>query len=127
MKRGKILSLFALMLGLGAALSRAVIASEVPTSSAMTNYIQNARTPEDHEHIASLYDLRAFRAQSTADGYARQFECQHSQATTLQRRGVRFPGFGIIGSVGSTIGIWSNRMMNAKAVRNVELPCSMRG
>jgi hypothetical protein len=92
MKRYKILPLFALMLGIGVPLLNPAIAAEPPASSAMTNYIQNARTPEDHEHIASLFDLQAAKAQSIADGYARQFECQHSQATTLQKRGVRYPG-----------------------------------
>jgi hypothetical protein len=92
MKRYKILPLFALMLGIEVPLLNPAIAAEPPASSAMTNYIQNARTPEDHEHIASLFDLQAARAQSIADGYARQFECRHSQATTLQKRGVRFPG-----------------------------------
>jgi hypothetical protein len=92
MKHYKILPLFALMLGIGVPLLNPAIAAEPRASSAMSNYIQNARTPEDHEHIASLFDLQAARAQSIADGYARQFECQHLETTTLQRRGVRFPG-----------------------------------
>jgi hypothetical protein len=90
MKRYKILALLALILGIGAPFS--VIAADVPGSSTITNYIQNARTPEDHEHIASLFDAQAVRAQSIADGYADMFVCQHSQATILQKRGVRFPG-----------------------------------
>ncbi len=58
----------------------------------MTNHVQNARTPDDHEHAAALFELQAVRAQSIADSYTDQFTCRHSQATALQRRGVRFPG-----------------------------------
>jgi hypothetical protein len=87
----KVLPLFTLMLGIGAALSNPAIASGTPTSPPMTNYIQNARTPADHKHIASLFELQAVRAQSIADSYAAdQFTCRHSQATALQRRGERF-------------------------------------
>jgi hypothetical protein len=57
----------------------------------MANYVQNARTPEDHEHIASLFELQAVQAESVADSYADQFTCQNSQTAQLQRRGARFP------------------------------------
>jgi hypothetical protein len=92
MQHGKLLSLPLMMLAIVVVSSNRVIASESLTSSAMTNYVQSARTSEDHEHIASLFELQAVRAQSIADSYVDQFTCRHSQATALQARGVRFPG-----------------------------------
>src|ERR1700730_10234677 len=40
---------------------------------------------------------------------------------------VRFAGIRMIVSIGSAIRIWSNRMMDSKAVRDVKFPGSMRG
>jgi hypothetical protein len=92
MNRRKTLCIFALILGIGAALSQLVLASDTPITSSMTNYVTNARTAEDHEYIAALFELRAVKAQSMAESYTDRFNCWHSQATALQRRGVRFPG-----------------------------------
>jgi hypothetical protein len=94
MTRTMTLPVFALIMGLVTVFAKAVIAAEPPTASAMSSHIQNARTPEDHEYIASIFDIEAARAQSVADsdGTANQFTCQHSQAVELQRRGVRFSG-----------------------------------
>jgi hypothetical protein len=92
MKRGKTLPIFTLILGIGAALSQLVLASDTPIPASMTNYVTNARTSEDHEYIAALFELQAVNAQSIADSYTDQFNCWHSQAAALQRRGVRFPG-----------------------------------
>jgi hypothetical protein len=94
MKRTVTLPVFALIMGLVTAFAKPVIAAEPPTASAMTSYIQNARTPEDHEYIASIFHIAAVTAESIADSYgaANQFTCQHSQAAELQRHGVRFSG-----------------------------------
>ncbi|HJU12813.1 MAG TPA: hypothetical protein VJ728_18160 [Candidatus Binataceae bacterium] len=92
MKLARTLPAFALMLGLGVASASPVFAADVARTSTMTNYAQNARTAEDHEHIASIYDLQADNAESVADSYATQFKCQHSRAAELQSRGAQFAG-----------------------------------
>ena len=91
MTHTKILPIFVLMLGAATAIPYLAIASDTPASSLMTNYIQNARTAEDHEHIAALFDLQAAAAESIADKYTDEFKCQHSRATGLQTLGVQFP------------------------------------
>ena len=87
----KILLSCLLSLALGPVPASFVIASDTPASSTMADYIDNARTPEDHEYIASQFEQLAARAQSVADSYTNPFTCRHSHATALQMRGVRFP------------------------------------
>jgi len=65
-------------------------ADEPATSSAITHYIQNARTPEDHQAIAAYFDSEAARATATAEQY-KEFNCHRSQSTELQRSGTQFP------------------------------------
>jgi hypothetical protein len=60
-----------------------------PDPSAIANYIQNARTPEDHEAIAAHFDSEAVQAKATAEQY-NEFNCHHSKATELQKSGARF-------------------------------------
>lgn len=90
MKRNRSVPLFALMLGIGAALSLPAIAfAQAP--SPMANYAQTAQTPEDHEHTASLYEHHAAKADSFASNYTDRFGCIHAKSTELQRNGARFP------------------------------------
>ena len=65
------------------------LADEPATSSAITHYIQNARTPEDHEAIAVHFDSEAAQAMATAEQYT-EINCYHSTTTELQRNGTRF-------------------------------------
>jgi hypothetical protein len=91
MKRNRLVPLFALTLGIGAALSPAAIAFGQESSSAIGAYSQSARTLEDHQHAASLFEQRAAKAQSLADQYSDRFGCIQAKSTELQREGSRFP------------------------------------
>ena len=81
-------ALFA-VLAMAAPLSISAFADEPATSSAIAHYIQNARTPEDHEAIAAHFDSEAVRARAMADQY-QEINCHHSKATELQQSGTRF-------------------------------------
>jgi hypothetical protein len=81
-------ALFA-VLAMAAPLSISAFADEPATSSAIAHYIQNARTPEDHEAIAAHFDSEAAQAMATAEQYT-EFNCHHSKATELQKSGTRF-------------------------------------
>jgi hypothetical protein len=76
-------------LALAAPLSVSAFADEPATSSAIAHYIQNARTPEDHEAIAVHFDSEAAQAMATAEQYT-EFNCHHSKTTELQKSGTRF-------------------------------------
>jgi hypothetical protein len=80
-------ALFA-MLATAAPLSVWANAAE-PVPSAISQYIHNARTPEDHEAIAAHFDSEAVQATATAEQY-NEFNCHHSKATELQKSGTRF-------------------------------------
>jgi hypothetical protein len=60
-----------------------------PGPSAIANYIQNARTPEDHEAIAAHFNSEAVQAKAMAEQY-NECNCHHSKATELQKSGARF-------------------------------------
>src|SRR5260370_38300637 len=81
-------ALFA-VLAMAAPLSISAIAHEPADSSAIAHYIQNARTPEDHEAIAANFDSEAAQAMAMSDQY-QEFNCHHSKATELQKSGTRF-------------------------------------
>ena len=81
-------ALFA-VLAMAAPLSISAFADEPATSSAIAHYIQNARTPEDHEAIAAHFDSEAAQAMATAEQYT-EFNCHHSKTTELQKSGTRF-------------------------------------
>ena len=81
-------ALFA-VLAMAAPLSISAFADEPATSSAIGHYIQNARTPEDHEAIAAHFDSEAVQARATAEQY-KEFNCHHSKTTELQKSGTRF-------------------------------------
>jgi hypothetical protein len=83
-----IAALFA-VLAMAAPLSISAFADEPATSSAIAHYIQNARTPEDHEAIAGHFDSEAAQAMATAEQYT-EFNCHHSKTTELQKSGTRF-------------------------------------
>jgi hypothetical protein len=83
-----IAALFA-VLAMAAPLSISAFADEPATSSAIAHYIQNARTPEDHEAIAAHFDSEAAQAMATAEQYT-EFNCHHSKTTELQKSGTRF-------------------------------------
>jgi predicted aconitase len=76
-------------LAMAAPLSVSAVAAEPVTSSGMAHYIQNARTPEDHEAIAAHLDSEAAQAMAMAEQY-REFNCHHSKATELQKSGTPF-------------------------------------
>ena len=76
-------------LAIAAPLSVLAFADEPATSSAIAHYIQNARTPEDHEAIAAHFDSEAVQAGAMAEQY-QEINCHHSKATELQRSGTRF-------------------------------------
>jgi hypothetical protein len=76
-------------LAMTAPLSVSAVAAEPVTSSAIARYIQNARTPEDHEAIAAHFDSEAVQAMAMAEQYS-EFNCHHSKATELQKSGTRF-------------------------------------
>ena len=76
-------------LALAAPLSVSAFADEPATSSAIAHYIQNARTPEDHEAIAAHFNSEAVQAKAMAEQY-NEFNCHHSKATELQKSGARF-------------------------------------
>ena len=80
-----IAALFA-VLAMAAPLSISAFADEPATSSAIAHYIQNARTPEDHEAIAAHFDSEAAQAMTTAEQYT-EFNCHHSKTTELQKSG----------------------------------------
>jgi Transposase DDE domain len=73
-------------LAMAALLSISAFADEPATSSAIAHYIQNARTPEDHEAIAGHFDSEAAQAMATAEQYT-EFNCHHSKTTELQKSG----------------------------------------
>ena len=75
-------------LAMTAPLVSAVAAEPVPSSD-IAHYIQNARTPEDHEAIAAHFDSEAVQAMAMAEQY-NEFNCHHSKATELQKSGTRF-------------------------------------
>jgi predicted aconitase len=75
-------------LAMAAPLSVWADASE-PASSAIANYIHNARTPEDHEAIAAHFDSEEVQAKAMAEQY-NEFHCHHSKATELQKTGTPF-------------------------------------
>ena len=81
-------ALFA-VLAMAASLSLSAFADEPATSSAIAQYINNARTPEDHEAIAAHFDSEAAQAMATAEQYT-EFNCHHSKTTELQKSGTRF-------------------------------------
>ena len=72
-----------------APLSVSAVAAEPVTSSAIAHYIQNARTPEDHEAIAAHFDSEAVQARAMAEQY-QETNCHPSKATELQKSGARF-------------------------------------
>jgi hypothetical protein len=76
-------------LAIAVPLSVSALADEPATSSAIAHYIQNARTPEDHEAIAAHFDSVAAQAMATAEQYT-EFNCHHSKTTELQKSGTRF-------------------------------------
>jgi hypothetical protein len=76
-------------LAIAAPLSVSAVAAEPVPSSDIAHYIQNARTPEDHEAIAAHFDSEAVQAMAMADQY-QEFNCHHSKATELHRTGTRF-------------------------------------
>src|SRR6266436_9487700 len=80
-------ALFA-VLAMAAPLSVWADAAELDPSG-IANYIENARTPEDHEAIAAHFDSEAVKAKATAEQY-NEFNCHHSKATELQKTGTRF-------------------------------------
>jgi hypothetical protein len=77
------------VLAIAIPLPTSAVADEPATSSAIANYIQNARTPEDHEAIAAHFDLEAAQQTAIAEQYA-EFNCHHSKATELQKSGTQF-------------------------------------
>jgi len=81
-------ALFA-VLAMAAPLSISAFADEPATSSAIAHYIENARTPEDHEAIAAHFDSEAVRAMAIAEQYT-EFNCHHPKTTELQKSGTRF-------------------------------------
>jgi hypothetical protein len=81
-------ALFA-VLAMAAPLAISAFADEPVTSSAIAHYIQNARTPEDHEAIGAHFDSEAAQAMATAEQYT-EFNCHHSKTTELQKSGTRF-------------------------------------
>jgi hypothetical protein len=76
-------------LAIAAPLLASAVAAEPVPSSDIAHYIQNARTPEDHEAIAAHFDSEAVQAMAMAEQY-NEFNCHLSKATELQKSGTRF-------------------------------------
>ncbi|HZO80133.1 MAG TPA: hypothetical protein VFB33_00430 [Candidatus Binataceae bacterium] len=72
-------------------LSFPATAAEPGPSSAIANYAENAKTPEDHEAIAHHFDTQAAKARAAAASFDLH-DCEHAKSTELQRSGARFPG-----------------------------------
>jgi hypothetical protein len=91
MKRSSILTAAAIMVVIGLALSVPATASEPEVQPAMTNYIQNVRTPEDHEALAAYFEAEATKAHSFAEGFDIH-DCEHFQTMELQKSRSTFVG-----------------------------------
>ncbi|HZO81770.1 MAG TPA: hypothetical protein VFB33_08745 [Candidatus Binataceae bacterium] len=65
-------------------------AQETVTSTNIGNYIQNAKTAEDHEAIAAYYEAEATKARKAAESYHNQYDCYVKETTERQLKGERF-------------------------------------
>lgn len=80
----------ALLLAVAALLPTGGFAQETVTSTNIGNYIQNAKTAEDHEAIAAYYEAEAVNARKAAEGYHNQYDCYVKETSARQLKGERF-------------------------------------
>jgi hypothetical protein len=65
-------------------------AQETVTSTNIGNYIQNAKTAEDHEAIAAYYEAEAVKARKAAESFHNQYDCYVKETHARQLKGERF-------------------------------------
>ncbi len=63
---------------------------ETVTSTNIGNYIENAKTAEDHEAIAAYYEAEAVKARKAAESYHNQYDCYVKETNERQLKGERF-------------------------------------